>query len=228
MVTGTGEQWRISPCFRDTGVPVWTFLWSIYFLSCNFISLDGEAQGLLWKSPPVAVFWPKLTACLPAIADLVALSVTSVTISRCCGLQCGQRHNRSVDTAIPVLVLPSFCLLSQGFGCSNVKVIFFKIEEKILEEDEAEETGDGVWRGNILRGCVLTVSDVGSSPAWPCKETEWWKLSPGKSNYCSVNVYRKDNVKSPFSTYFFVPSFCLIEFLIDKALDMLFMLVKSI
>lgn len=43
--------------------------------------------------------------------------------------------------------------------------VFFKFGQKILGEDEAEETGDGVWRGNILCGCVLTLSDVGSSPA---------------------------------------------------------------
>lgn len=85
---------------------------------------------------------------------------------------------------------------------------FFKIGENILVEDEAEETGDGVWRGNILRGCVLTVSDVGSSPARPCKETEWWKLSPGKSNYCFVKVYRKD----PFLFIFSSPLFVYLSF----------------
>lgn len=68
-----------------------------------------------------------------------------------------------------------------------------------MEEDEAEETGDGVRRGHILRGRVLAVSDVGSSPARPFKETEWWKLSPGKNNYWFVKVYRKDEGKSPFS-----------------------------
>lgn len=49
-------------------------------------------------------------------------------------------------------------------------------------EDEAEETGDSVWRGHILCGCVLTVSDVGSSPTWPCKATERRELSTGKNN----------------------------------------------
>lgn len=46
-----------------------------------------------------------------------------------------------------------------------IYIFFFKLGEKNLGEDEAEETGDSVWRGNILRGCVLTVSDAGSSSA---------------------------------------------------------------
>lgn len=37
---------------------VWHFF-SPY--SCNLIGLDGCAQGLLWRSPPVAVVWPELT-----------------------------------------------------------------------------------------------------------------------------------------------------------------------
>lgn len=78
------------------------------------------------------------------------------------------RHNRSgSNTSILLSFLPSFGLHSQRLDCSNIKVsfFFFKFGQKILGEDEAEETGDGVWRGNILCGCVLTLSDVGSSPA---------------------------------------------------------------
>lgn len=50
---------------------------------------------------------------------------------------------------------------------TTAKVIFLNLNsgKKIApEEDEAEETGDSVWRGHILCGCILTVSDVGSSP----------------------------------------------------------------
>lgn len=46
----------------------------------------------------------------------------------------------------------------------NTKVIFKFGKQRAPEEDEAEETGDGVWRGHILCGSILTVSDVGSSP----------------------------------------------------------------
>ena len=76
---------------------------------------------------------------------------------------------------------------------TSVKVFFFfffKSGKKTApEEDEAEETGDGVWRGHILCGCVLTVSDVGSSPTWSCKATEWRELSTGKNNYCGACAY---------------------------------------
>lgn len=112
----------------------------------------------------MAVFWPKLTACLPAIADLVSSSTTGTTKAHCCGLQCGWMHNRSGSHTSILVLLPPSSVLSQGFDCSDLKVIFSKFRGKIVEEDEAEETGDGVWRGNILCGCVLTISDVGPSP----------------------------------------------------------------
>lgn len=77
-----GPQRRTS-CCRDTRVPVWCpSVWHVFFFfSCSFISLDGWAQGLLWRSPPVAVVWPKLTDYLPAIADLVPLSTATATIA---------------------------------------------------------------------------------------------------------------------------------------------------
>lgn len=51
-----------------------------------------------------------------------------------------------------------------------------------LGEDEAEETGDSVWGGHLLCGCILTLSHVGPCPAWPYEATKWCKLSTGKKN----------------------------------------------
>lgn len=129
-----------------------------------------------------------------------------------CGLQYGewrletsQEWSWTFSTGVAVY-FPSFCPHCEGFNftrtffslCAggkntSVKVFFFfffKSGKKTApEEDEAEETGDSVWRGHILCGCVLTVSDVGSSPTWSCKATEWRELSTGKNNYCGACAY---------------------------------------
>lgn len=57
------------------------FCATFFSISCRFISLDGWTQGLLWGTPPVVVVWPKLSDCLPAIADLVLLSTAPTTIA---------------------------------------------------------------------------------------------------------------------------------------------------
>lgn len=75
---------RHTSCCGDTRLPVWVpSVWRLFFFffSCSLIGLDGWAQGLLWRSPPVAVVWPKLTDCLPAIADLVAPSTAATAVA---------------------------------------------------------------------------------------------------------------------------------------------------
>lgn len=79
------------------------------------------------------------------------------------------------------------------------------------EEDEAEETGDGVWRGHILCGCVLTLSDVGSSPTWPCTATERRELSTGKSNDPFCSFY--------YSTFVLILFYCFFSSDILQALS---------
>lgn len=58
VVTGTGEQSHSDTYHHAVGTLEFLFeaLEYFFFPSCNFISLDGEPQELLWKSPSVAVF----------------------------------------------------------------------------------------------------------------------------------------------------------------------------
>lgn len=83
VVTGTEEQTQSDAYHHAVGTPeslFEPFIWSIFFfaavLSVWMVKHNGYFERL-------HVFWPNLTAYLPATADLVPSSTTSTTVAHC-------------------------------------------------------------------------------------------------------------------------------------------------